>query len=128
MLLGRCQHEETKLREKVGTMDKSSPVYNLDTCCIFSPEIMCLKSGFHFRVETVPINDIVSFSLDMELLQELSKIVLLDDQDLQHVSLYMYFVYKFGCYWDAVCFSSKGTYFLTFFVGLQGKNASSLAT
>lgn len=84
MLLGRCQHEETKLREKVGTMDKSSPVYNLDTCCIFSPEIMCLKSGFHFRVETVPINDIVSFSLDMELLQELSKIVLLDDQDLQH--------------------------------------------
>ncbi|GFY97181.1 midasin-like protein [Actinidia rufa] len=85
MLLRRFEHEKKKL-EAVSVNPKStSPVADLAACCIFSPDMLSRRSGFDSWQDTVPIIDNTSFFLDMELLQELSRIVLVDSEELRLV-------------------------------------------
>ena len=53
--------------------------------CLYPTEILCQKSGFDSWQETRPLIDITSFSLDMELLQGLSYVLVLDSDELKEV-------------------------------------------
>lgn len=63
---------------------------NSSACCSYSTETLCKKSGFDSWQDTLPLIDITSFSLDMEVLQELSSVVLVDSKGLQQVSYDFY--------------------------------------
>ncbi|KAG7997478.1 hypothetical protein I3843_01G213100 [Carya illinoinensis] len=52
-------------------------------CCSFFLEVLCGKSGFESWQDTLPLTDRTSFLLDLELLQELSSILLVDPKGLQ---------------------------------------------
>lgn len=71
--------EESSNRHASSEADSSA-------CCSFIPEVLCGKSGFESWQDTLPITDRTSFLLDLELLQELSFILLVDPKVLQLVS------------------------------------------
>ncbi|KAJ9190362.1 hypothetical protein P3X46_001577 [Hevea brasiliensis] len=83
MLLERFGYEKQKLRAKLESDELTVFERNSASCCIFLPEILCLKSGFTSWQEALPLIDSTSFFLDMELLQNLSTIVLVDPRGLQ---------------------------------------------
>ncbi|KAL6993116.1 hypothetical protein U1Q18_011234 [Sarracenia purpurea var. burkii] len=83
MLLGRFEHEKKKLEGVLVTTKHAFPFSNLAACCVFSPDMLCRRAGFESWQDTLPISDNTSFFLDMELLQELSQIVLVDAEELQ---------------------------------------------
>ena len=85
MLSKRFEHEKQKLEANLGVSEHSSSEANSAACCIFCPEILCRKSGFDSWQDTLPLDDSTSFFLDMELLQELSSILLVDPKGLQLV-------------------------------------------
>ncbi|KAF2301013.1 hypothetical protein GH714_019259 [Hevea brasiliensis] len=89
MLLERFGYEKQKLRAKLESDELTVFERNSASCCIFLPEILCLKSGFTSWQEALPLIDSTSFFLDMELLQNLSTIVLVDPRGLQQNSLKM---------------------------------------
>ncbi|CAL5443785.1 unnamed protein product [Camellia sinensis] len=83
MLLRRFEHEKQKLEAVIQTTKHSFPLTNSAACCIFSTDVLCRRSGFDSWQGTIPIIDNTSVFLDMELLQELSQIVLVDAEELQ---------------------------------------------
>ncbi|KAK9282633.1 hypothetical protein L1049_010852 [Liquidambar formosana] len=83
MLLGRFEHEQHKLEANLGSNEHTFSLANSVVCCVLCPEVLCWKSGFDSWQDTLPIIDNISFFLDMELLQELSKIVWVDGRGLQ---------------------------------------------
>lgn len=85
MLLERFEHEKHKLEAKCGIEENSFLLENPVACCVFCPEVLCRKAGFDSWQETHSIIDSTSFFLDMELLQELSLVVLVDAKELQLV-------------------------------------------
>ncbi|KAK1575506.1 hypothetical protein Q3G72_006073 [Acer saccharum] len=83
MLVRRFEHEKHKLEANLGP-DVHAPFdSNLAPCCAFYPEILCRKPGFDSWLDTLPLSDSTSWSLDVELLKELSPIALVDHKELQ---------------------------------------------
>ncbi|KAF8388344.1 hypothetical protein HHK36_027010 [Tetracentron sinense] len=82
MLLGRFEYEKHKLETFLESNDHASSIENLAACCAFCPEMLSRKSGFDSWQEILPIIDSTSFFLDMELLQELSKFILVGTKEL----------------------------------------------
>ncbi|KAA8540262.1 hypothetical protein F0562_024175 [Nyssa sinensis] len=87
MLLRRFEYEKQKLEVSMGTTRHPSSVENLAVCCVFSSDILCRGSGYDSWQDTLSIIDSTSLFLDMELLQELSKILLLDAEELHLLCL-----------------------------------------
>lgn len=85
MLLERFEFEKQRLEANLRSNDNASSEANSAACCIFIPEILCTKSGFESWQETLPLTDITSFFIDMELLKELSSILLVDPKGLHLV-------------------------------------------
>ncbi|KAG5541983.1 hypothetical protein RHGRI_021724 [Rhododendron griersonianum] len=83
MLLTRFECEKKKLEDAVMSTKHAHPVANLAACCFFPPDLLCRRSGFDSWLDTLPIIDNNSFDLDMELLQELSQIVLVEAKELE---------------------------------------------
>ncbi|XP_058077090.1 midasin isoform X2 [Magnolia sinica] len=78
MLVERFEYERQHLEGASEKTDENSASF----CCAFCPELLCRKAGFDSWLETLPLLDNKSFSLDMDLLQELSESVLVDTKDL----------------------------------------------
>lgn len=57
-------------------------------CCVLLPQILCSDLGFSCWMETRPMNDCTSFSLDTQLLQNLSSIVLIGPAESHQVRLF----------------------------------------
>ncbi|KAI8544654.1 hypothetical protein RHMOL_Rhmol08G0312700 [Rhododendron molle] len=83
MLLTRFDCEKKILEDAVVSTKHAHPVANLAACCCFPPYLLCRRSGLDSWQDTLPIIDNTSFDLDMELLQELSRIVLVEAEELQ---------------------------------------------
>ncbi|KAI8548547.1 hypothetical protein RHMOL_Rhmol07G0280600 [Rhododendron molle] len=83
MLLTRFECEKKKLEDAVMSTKHAHPVANLAACCFFPPDLLCRRSGFDSWLDTLPLIDNNSFDLDMELLQELSQIVLVEAEELE---------------------------------------------
>ncbi|KAF7137371.1 hypothetical protein RHSIM_Rhsim07G0217300 [Rhododendron simsii] len=83
MLLTRFECEKKKLEDAVMSTKHAHPVANLAACCNFPPDLLCRRSGFDSWLDTLPIIDNNTFDLDMELLQELSQIVLVEAEELE---------------------------------------------
>ncbi|XP_043707635.1 midasin [Telopea speciosissima] len=100
MLLGRVEHEKQKLVPVLISDVHASAMEISSVCCSFCPEILCTKSGFNGWQEILPIIDRMSFFLDLELLEELSKIVVVDAneqyQGLSHASKLLEFALNFS--------------------------------
>ncbi|XP_059643593.1 midasin [Cornus florida] len=84
MLLKRFEHEKNKLQATIGATRCVYSMADFTTCCVFSSDIRDRWLGFDSWQDTLPITDSNSSFLDMELLQELSKIVFLDAEELHH--------------------------------------------
>lgn len=84
MLWRKFEYEKHKLQAKMGTTGQASLLPDLSACCVFSPDILCTWSGFDSWLATLPLVDETSFLLDMGILQELSKIVVIE-KDVQPV-------------------------------------------
>lgn len=54
-------------------------------CCTFSAEILCMKSGFDSWMVTLPLLDQKSLFLDINLLRELLKSVLVGPDEAYQV-------------------------------------------
>lgn len=67
---------------KLEELEKHSSAF-----CSYPIEMLCHKSGFDSWHDTLPLIDITSFYLDMELLQDLSCALLVDSGKLNLVSL-----------------------------------------
>ncbi|KAK3220425.1 hypothetical protein Dsin_014395 [Dipteronia sinensis] len=85
MLVRRFEHEKHKLEANLGPDEHAPFDSNVAPCCAFYPEILCRKPGFDSWLDTLPISDSTSWSLDVELLKELSPITLIDHKELQGV-------------------------------------------
>ncbi|KAF7135896.1 hypothetical protein RHSIM_Rhsim08G0236800 [Rhododendron simsii] len=83
MLLTRFDFEKKILEDAVMSTKHAHPVANLAACCCFPPYLLCGRSGLDSWLDTLPIIDNTSFDLDMELLLELSRIVLVEAEELQ---------------------------------------------
>lgn len=91
MLVGRFEYEKHKLEAKCGIEENPYLLENPVACCVFCPEISCMKAGFISWQETCSIIDSTGLFLDMELLQELSLVVLVDAEELQQVRSVKFF-------------------------------------
>ncbi|KAL3824480.1 hypothetical protein ACJIZ3_020509 [Penstemon smallii] len=80
-LLKKLEEEKQQLEEKLGTRPAI-----ISACCVFTPDILCRKSGFELWLKTQPIIDETSLFLDLELLQHLTKIAVVDIKE-QHYAL-----------------------------------------
>nr|XP_017246046.1 PREDICTED: midasin isoform X2 [Daucus carota subsp. sativus] len=81
MLLKRFEDDKNKLQAKT---DSALQALNPDlSICVFSPNVLCSKSGLDNWLATLPFADETSLLLDMWLLEELSKIVVLKEDDIQ---------------------------------------------
>ncbi|CAK9179916.1 unnamed protein product [Ilex paraguariensis] len=84
MLVRRLEHEKSTLQVNRETTEKASFLAELSaSCCLFSADVLCQRSGFDSWLVTLPLIDETSFFRDMGLLQELSKIVLVDTEELE---------------------------------------------
>ncbi|XP_073126022.1 midasin isoform X2 [Henckelia pumila] len=86
VLLGRLNFEKRKLKVRAETTKHESGPAHCSACCLLTSDALCRKSGFECWLETQPLVDETSFFLDFELLQHLTKIVVLDIED-QHNAL-----------------------------------------
>lgn len=80
MLWRKFEYEKHKLQARIGTAGQPFLLTNLSACCVFSPDILCTRSGFDSWVATLPLVDETSFVLDMGILQQLSEIVVLKNE------------------------------------------------
>ncbi|KAK6125035.1 hypothetical protein DH2020_041213 [Rehmannia glutinosa] len=86
LLLERLDFEKQKLVVKL-TTTKLAPWSALcSACCVFSPDVLCRRSGLECWLKTQPIVDETSLCLDLELLQHLTKITVVDIKE-QHQAL-----------------------------------------
>lgn len=85
-LVKRFEHTKHNLEKNLGSNKFAVSEANSSTCCSYSTELLCQKSGFNSWRDTLPLVDITSIFLDMELLEELSSVVLVDSKGLHLVS------------------------------------------
>lgn len=83
MLWKKIEHEKHKLQAKTGSaLQASNPDLSI---CVFSPTVLCTQSSLDNWIPTLPFVDETSLLVDMWLLQELSKIVVFKEDDIQPV-------------------------------------------
>ncbi|OMO78608.1 hypothetical protein CCACVL1_14268 [Corchorus capsularis] len=82
MLSKKFEHEKCKSLNKHGS-DNATYEENLAACCILSSGMLHTRSGFDSWLDILPIVDCASCFLDMELLQELSLLLLADSEELK---------------------------------------------
>ncbi|KAL8480046.1 hypothetical protein ACS0TY_026830 [Phlomoides rotata] len=80
MLVERLDFEKQKLETT-----RLAPAL-CSTCCVSTPDILCRRSGLESWLKSQPIVDETSLCLDLELLQQLTKITMVDI-DEQHKAL-----------------------------------------
>nr|AMP82937.1 acidic leucine-rich nuclear phosphoprotein 32-related protein 1 [Catalpa bungei] len=85
MLLGRLNYEKQKFVVKATTKFASWPALH-STCCVFTPDVLCKRSGFECWLKTQPIVDETSLCFDLELVQHLTKLAVIDIEE-QHQAL-----------------------------------------
>ncbi|CAM8907839.1 unnamed protein product [Rhodiola kirilowii] len=83
MLFQRVEHEKEKFSWSLLSNEHACPSSVFASCCDMSPEILSHESAFISYLEAVPVIDNKCLFLDMELLQELSDIVLSEKQTAQ---------------------------------------------
>ncbi|OVA06149.1 von Willebrand factor [Macleaya cordata] len=82
MLMGRFEFEKRKMETVLLPKVRTSLMGSWAGCCVFCPELLCSEPIFNSWRETLPLCDGTSFSLDTELLQKLSNIILVDAEEL----------------------------------------------
>lgn len=82
-LAKRFEHAKENLEKSMGLNQLAISKENSSGCCFYSTEILCQKYGFDSWQDILPLIDITSFFLDMELLRELSSALLVDSEGLK---------------------------------------------
>ncbi|OMP00558.1 hypothetical protein COLO4_12568 [Corchorus olitorius] len=82
MLSKKLEHEKCKSLNKHGS-DDATFEENLAACCILSSGMLHTRSGFDSWLDILPIVDCACCFLEMELLQELSLLLLADSEELK---------------------------------------------
>ncbi|CAA0814598.1 Unknown protein, partial [Striga hermonthica] len=86
LLLRKSDYEKQKLVLKLSTtIDAPRPAL-CSACCVFSPDVICRRSGLECWLKAQPVLDETSLCLDLELLQHLTKIAVVDSKE-QHNAL-----------------------------------------
>lgn len=85
MLLGRLDYEKQKLVEKFATTKFASFLEHGSTCCVFTPDVLCRRSGLECWLTTQPIVNETSLSLDLGLLHYLTEVSGADIEEQHHV-------------------------------------------
>ncbi|CAA2972808.1 midasin isoform X1 [Olea europaea subsp. europaea] len=85
MLLRRLDFEKNKCKDIAGTAQQAYIHTVSSVCCVFSPDVLCRRSGVYCWLETINITDEISFFLDLGLLQHLTKITLVNTEEQSHV-------------------------------------------
>ncbi|KAI3970128.1 hypothetical protein MKW92_029744 [Papaver armeniacum] len=80
MLNGRFEFEKRKMESLLPKAQTFTG--NSVDCCVFCPELLCSEPFYNSWRETLPLCDATSFSLDRDLLQNLSRIILVDEEEL----------------------------------------------
>ncbi|XP_064960659.1 midasin-like isoform X3 [Musa acuminata AAA Group] len=88
-LLQRFEHERrnVELVFSSAAKDNAAAVRCSTTCCSFCLQDLCRKPGFEGWLVTLPLFDVMSFSYDIELFNELSRSTLVDSSELHEVLL-----------------------------------------
>ncbi|WOL06186.1 midasin isoform X3 [Canna indica] len=87
-LSGRFEHDMRNLELVFGSTSRTNAAamsWSTTACCSFCLKDLCRQSGFESWLLTLPLFDVMSFSFDIELLNELSKNILVDSSELQGV-------------------------------------------
>ncbi|XP_031091675.1 midasin [Ipomoea triloba] len=74
MLSRRIDFEKKKLEENPSSLREEVLLSNSSACCVFTPNLLSLKSGIACWLETLPLADDISFILDTRLLQHFSNL------------------------------------------------------
>lgn len=74
MLSRRIDFEKKKLEENPSSLREEVLLSNSSVCCVFTPNLLSLKSGISCWLETLPLADDISFILDTRLLQHFSNL------------------------------------------------------
>ncbi|KAI3975195.1 hypothetical protein MKX01_020596 [Papaver californicum] len=82
MLNGRFEFEKHKMETALLPKGQTCVAGNSVDCCVICPELLCSKPFYNSWRETLPLCDATSFSLDRDLLQNLSRIILVDEEEL----------------------------------------------
>lgn len=83
MLVERLDFERQKLIVKLES-SRLAPAL-CTTCCVCTPDILCRRPGIESWIKTQPIVDETSLCLDLELLQQLTKITVVDIDEQHNV-------------------------------------------
>ncbi|XP_026437070.1 midasin-like [Papaver somniferum] len=81
MLNGRFEFEKRKMESALLPKAQTFTGNSVD-CCVFCPELLCSEPFYNSWRETLPLCDATSYSLDRDLLQNLSRIILVDEEEL----------------------------------------------
>uniref|UniRef100_A0A7N0T976 Midasin n=1 Tax=Kalanchoe fedtschenkoi TaxID=63787 RepID=A0A7N0T976_KALFE len=84
MLMERVNHEKQKFNSSLLSKGHAFFPPVSTSCCVMSPDILLHESAFISYMEAVPVINNKSLFLDMELLHELSAIVLSETQTAQN--------------------------------------------
>ncbi|XP_073008545.1 midasin isoform X3 [Typha latifolia] len=85
-LLRKVEAEEMNIKLLFRSATERNPLMSeITTCCTFSPEILCSRSGFHSWLANLPLLDLKSFNLDIMLLKEFANCTLVDSSDVYQV-------------------------------------------
>ncbi|VFQ98584.1 unnamed protein product [Cuscuta campestris] len=74
ILSRRLDLEKIKLEENSQSIQPDFQQSDSSTCCVFTPNLLTVKSGIDCWLETLPIADDICFILNTRLLQQLSQI------------------------------------------------------
>lgn len=76
-------------KQKLVVKSESSELTSLPglgaACCVFTPDILCRRSGVENWFKTQPMVDETSLCLDLKLLQHLTGIAVVDTEEQHHV-------------------------------------------
>ncbi|KAI3908771.1 hypothetical protein MKW98_029321 [Papaver atlanticum] len=75
MLKGRFEFEKRKMEIALLPKAQTCVAGNSVDCCVICPELLCSERFYSSWRETLPLCDATSFSLDRDLLQNLSRII-----------------------------------------------------
>ena len=87
-LLKKFEHEKKNLQmafQSIKNLSTPAAGCSNTTCCTLSAEMLCTKSGFDSWMVILPMFNQKSLALDVNLLQELSKSVLVDRDETYQV-------------------------------------------
>ncbi|KAI3964519.1 hypothetical protein MKW92_001685 [Papaver armeniacum] len=82
MLKERFEFEKRKMETALLPKAQTCVAGNSVECCVICPELLCSEPFYNSWRETLPLCDATSFSLDRDLLQNLSRIILVDEEEL----------------------------------------------